>query len=864
MDIIIVTRFHHGGKFVEDTSGGGLTYIGESEVEYVGIDKDHFSLMELLFYTRDLGYVTVGGFYFKDPTTNNFVLVDNDFSLLNLIKDLGDGDFLDLYVQYVIDEVEIIKDGVPTDYLCGPTVGEIINEDGVENSHNINVDEGLQQGAAQSENISIEVGVDEGLQQGATQSENINVEVGVDDASDLEEEIILGVAGVDRGFEDIGRNKVARYVGRLGGDEQYIDSSELDSDDSRDELDPEVVEGVDLPARRKSKRVRFDPDCVVAIFELGMVFENAIKFRKAVAEYAVEYKVRLKLRPNEKHRVRVKCQHKKCKWLLYASLDKDSGDFIVKNYYHVHQCPTTTKNKFCTSNFITNKFRDRIVSQPYIKLWKIQELVRKTTGLYIERTLCYRAKLMILKEFMGDWKMEFARLCDYADMIKQTNPGSSCWVRTDMESTPGKNMFVYFYVCFDALKRVVDQETKHSWRFFINFLIQDLNLGTGHGLTVISDMQKGLVAAIMELLPDCEQRMCARHIWSNWQKNWRGEERRKQFWRCAKSSFEVKFQDEMDKLDKLDISPMASLVLEENKDYAGDCQVRFNGQFGYEILDGHYRHIIDIRKKTCTCRTWQLRGIPCQHVVLAYQHAGQDPEDHVVHWYRKDTFMKAYNYFIQPIHNMKMWPHTSDIVIEPPEPKQMPGRPPKCRRKSKDEPRNNSSQPQSSRQPTGYSQPPSSSVGSSQPPSSRKPRSCSQPPSSGQPLGSSQPPTWRTSQHGKRQGGGGDDTSTVTRGQQAGRGKGRERASTSTSTSTRGNKRPKTVGFGIYTDDLSGRQTLNPGTTGERVVTPAIFKCATPTNIDIGYKPRGLKWKGKDAVTTPQLQRMSEESKEEA
>ncbi|KAK6796755.1 hypothetical protein RDI58_004456 [Solanum bulbocastanum] len=80
MDIIIVTRFHHGGKFVEGTFGGGLTYIGESEVKYVG----------------------------------------------------------------------------------------------------------LQQGAAQSENINVEVGVDEGLQQGVVQSENINVEVGVDGASNLE------------------------------------------------------------------------------------------------------------------------------------------------------------------------------------------------------------------------------------------------------------------------------------------------------------------------------------------------------------------------------------------------------------------------------------------------------------------------------------------------------------------------------------------------------------------------------------------------------------------------------------------------------------------------------------------------------
>ncbi|KAH0694146.1 hypothetical protein KY285_021243 [Solanum tuberosum] len=760
MDIIIVTRFHHGGKFVEGKSGGGLTYIGESEVKYVGIDKDHFSLMELLFYTRDLGYVTVGGFYFKDPTTNNFVLVDNDFSLLNLIKDLGDSDFLDLYVQHVVDEVEVIKDGVPTGYLCGPTVGENINEDGIENSHNINVDEG-----AQSENINVEVGVDD-----ASDLEGVKTDWDIsddsqefaipdDDDSEIDEklrtlrnergtklqrkkpvpteEIILGVAGVDRGFEDIGRNKAA----------------------IRDELDPEDVEGVDLPARSKSKK----------------------------------------------------------------------------------------------------------------------------------------AKFMILKEFMGDWKMEFARLCDYSDMIKQTNPGSSCWVRTDRESTPGKNIGELLVAIsrngnqqmFPIAWAVVDQETKHSWSFFINFLIQDLNLGTGHGLTVMSDMQKGLVAAIMELLPDCEQRMCARHIWSNWQKNWKGEERRKQFWRCAKSSFEEhakcdivennmcetfnswilaarhksiitmleeirhKIMDRNVEMRKFvdtwisDISPMASLVLKENKDYARDCQVRFNGQFGYEILDGHYRHIIDIRKKTCTCRTWQLRGIPCQHAVLAYQHAGQDPENHVVHWNRKETFMKAYNYFIQPIPNMKMWPHTSDIVIEPPEPKQMSGRP--RRRKSKDEPRkkygklsrrgvkmtcskchqqghNNkackyvpgsstqpassnqpasSSQPQSSRQPTGYSQTPSSSVGSSQPPSS-----C-------QLVSSIQPPTWRPSQHvssgqqstficddtsivrrvqqagrdrgrgrgrgrGKGRWRGGDDTSTVTGGQQAGRGRGREESSTST------------------------------------------------------------------------------------
>lgn len=50
---------------------------------------------------------------------------------------------------------------------------------------------------------------------------------------------------------------------------------------------------------------------------------------------------------------------------------------------------------------------------------------------------------------------------------------------------------------------VVDKETKHSWSFFVSYLIEDLQLGTGEGLTVMSDMQKGLVPTSLELLPNC-------------------------------------------------------------------------------------------------------------------------------------------------------------------------------------------------------------------------------------------------------------------------------------------------------------------------------------------------------------------------
>ena len=103
-----------------------------------------------------------------------------------------------------------------------------------------------------------------------------------------------------------------------------------------------------------------------------MVFEGEDQFRKAVADYDVEYRRQLKLRPNEKHRVRVKCKNVKCKWLLYVSINRDSGDFIVKNYHPIHKCIPLNRNKLCNSKFIARKFKDRIISQPYIRIWKFK------------------------------------------------------------------------------------------------------------------------------------------------------------------------------------------------------------------------------------------------------------------------------------------------------------------------------------------------------------------------------------------------------------------------------------------------------------------------------------------------------------
>ncbi|KAH0711860.1 hypothetical protein KY289_007819 [Solanum tuberosum] len=76
---------------------------------------------------------------------------------------------------------------------------------------------------------------------------------------------------------------------------------------------------------------------------------------------------------------------------------------------------------------------------------------------------------------------------------------------------------------------IVEKEKRTSWTMFVECIRDDLGLGDGKDLTLITDMQKGMYGAIIDVLPKCEHRICARHILAIWAKDWRGLQRRQQF-----------------------------------------------------------------------------------------------------------------------------------------------------------------------------------------------------------------------------------------------------------------------------------------------------------------------------------------------
>ncbi|XP_010682513.2 uncharacterized protein LOC104897351 [Beta vulgaris subsp. vulgaris] len=89
---------------------------------------------------------------------------------------------------------------------------------------------------------------------------------------------------------------------------------------------------------------------------------------------------------------------------------------------------------------------------------------------------------------------------------------------------------------------------------------------------------------------------------------------------------------------------------------------------------------VDLEAKSCTCRKWDLTGIPYCHVVASIFFCRGDAEDFVDLVYTRENYLRSYDGSIPPLVSERHWPLVTSPLIAPPI-KVGPGRPRICRRK---------------------------------------------------------------------------------------------------------------------------------------------------------------------------------------
>ncbi|GKA99822.1 mutator type transposase [Tanacetum coccineum] len=144
--------------------------------------------------------------------------------------------------------------------------------------------------------------------------------------------------------------------------------------------------------------------------------------------------------------------------------------------------------------------------------------------------------------------------------------------------------------------------------------------------------------------------------------------------------------------DKCDgpLTPSTAKIFKLIVRAAAKLKVEWNGSDLYQVTcPWGDQFVVNLSERVCSCRKWELSGIPCTHAVASIWDQANNgidtgiPESYClpVHWLT--TWKEMYKFKINPVNGPQGW-KKSDVptTIIPPKPHPQIGRPPKKRKKS--------------------------------------------------------------------------------------------------------------------------------------------------------------------------------------
>ncbi|KAF8392043.1 hypothetical protein HHK36_022383 [Tetracentron sinense] len=116
-------------------------------------------------------------------------------------------------------------------------------------------------------------------------------------------------------------------------------------------------------------------------------------------------------------------------------------------------------------------------------------------------------------------------------------------------------------------------------------------------------------------------------------------------------------------------------------------QVLRANEVEFEIVSTERTNIVDIRSRCCSCRRWQIYGLPCAHAAAALVSCGQNAHLFAEHCFTVANYCETYSQMINPIPDKSLWKEQGegagsastkvDVTIRPPKTRRPPGRPKK-------------------------------------------------------------------------------------------------------------------------------------------------------------------------------------------
>ncbi|GJY98520.1 heat stress transcription factor B-4-like protein [Tanacetum coccineum] len=353
----------------------------------------------------------------------------------------------------------------------------------------------------------------------------------------------------------------------------------------------------------------------------------------------------------------------------------------------------------------------------------------------ISMSKAFRAKAKAKREIRGDHVLHYSMLRDYVVELQSTNPNTTVKIAVERNTDPSlpTRVFQRIYICLRALKLgfracrrdLLGLDGAFMKGPFPGQVLVAVGLDSNNGIYPLAYALVEAKTAYATSVKEFEKCMLElktmnpkAHEWLNKipVEHWA----RSHFSGRAKSDlllnnicevFNGKIIRRRDKpvitlleyikeycmkrimIDKCigPLIPTATRIIESIKKEAHLIKVQWNrankSQVSGSLGD---QCVVDVVSMTCSCKKWELTGIPCKHVVAACwnmalnDRATPSPETWVNPCYWLSTWKETYSHKIQPICGTKYWEKsTCPTTLLPPKHHVQVGRPRKKRKRSK-------------------------------------------------------------------------------------------------------------------------------------------------------------------------------------
>ncbi|KAL2458132.1 SWIM-type domain-containing protein [Abeliophyllum distichum] len=441
-------------------------------------------------------------------------------------------------------------------------------------------------------------------------------------------------------------------------DTEYEDSNDLQSVDSEDDAE--------TSSRKRSRLDAFNPltDLENPTFIIGMTFESKAMLKSAIIAHLVKNNREIKYKKDDANKLRAICKGD-CPWVLYATKEHKKTSFAIKTYTKGHTCAMVYKNFGVNSTYLDERTTTQVqghageIQDDLLLPWtterwflrgcrrvngldgyflKIEHGRQLLTAVGVDRNngMYLLAYAVVEIENGENWRWFLGLLKDDLHMnnshdwtfISDKQKGLVSAIKLLFEHSEHRTCVRHLYNNFSAthkgialknclwdaarattetqwleyMQSMLDIEpvaygwleskpashwTNSHFREWTNCDMLFNNLCESFNNTIVNTREKPILTMLEEIRVYLMKRIVVRReAYDKW---------------------------------IAEVGPRIQKILEKNSKQArmGWADYSRNKKFQVKHNLGDALHAIDLRAKTCTCRSWQLTGIPCFHVIAS-------------------------------------------------------------------------------------------------------------------------------------------------------------------------------------------------------------------------------------------------------